>query len=133
MLLKTKKYSIYNYHDSYTEINRISLKKSNDEDIFQLAKGSGDSAQKIYLNYKNYVCRDDAGQITRDPRKTCLTTRRERLPRHLKQTQSHLRASIQLSTCRKAFYAPPVLCARIRPHQISRILCHNHHHTLHHQ
>ena len=50
-----------------------------------------------------------------------LKTRRECLARPSKLTKSHSRASIQLSTCRKASYVAPVLCARIRSHAISRI------------
>ena len=67
------------------------------------------------------LCRDETGQISRDPRKNCLKTQRECLTRPSKLTQSHTRASIQLSTCRKASYVAPVLCARIRSHAISRI------------
>ena len=74
------------------------------------------------------LCRDETGQISRDPHKNCLKTRRERLPSPSKQTKSHSWAGIQLSTCRNALYAPPVLCARIRSRAISRILCHHHHH-----
>ena len=68
------------------------------------------------------LCRDGAGQISRDPRKNCLKTRRECLIRPSKLTKSHSRASIQLSTFRKASYVAPVLCARIRSHAISQIL-----------
>ena len=74
------------------------------------------------------LCRDETGQISRDPHKNCLKTRRERLPSPSKQTKSHSWAGIQLSTCQNALYAPPVLCARIRSHAISRNLCHHHHH-----
>ena len=65
------------------------------------------------------LCRDETGQISRDPRKNCLKTLRECLTRPSKLTKSHSRASIQLSTCRKASYVAPVLCARIRSHVIS--------------
>ena len=65
--------------------------------------------------------RDETGQISRDLRKNCLKIRRECVTRPLKLTKSHSRASIQLSTCRKASYVVPVLCARIRSHAISRI------------
>ena len=68
------------------------------------------------------LCRDGTGQISRDPRKNCLKTRRECLTRPSKLTKSHSRASIQLSTCRKASYVAPMLCARIRSHAISQIL-----------
>ena len=67
------------------------------------------------------LCRDETGQILRDPRKNCLKTRREFLTRPSKLTRSHSRASIQLSTCRKASYVAPVLRARICSHAISRI------------
>ena len=67
------------------------------------------------------LCRDETGQISRDPRKNCLKTRRECLTRPSKLTKSHSRASIQLSTCRKASYVAPILCARIGSHAISRI------------
>ena len=64
-----------------------------------------------------YDSRDKTGQISRDPRKNCL-----RLPTWpSKLTKSHSRASIQLSTCRKASYMALVLCVRIRSHAISRI------------
>ena len=76
---------------------------------------------KIIRASVDALFRDNAGQISRDPRKNCLKTQWERLPRLSKQTRSHSRAGIQLSTCRKALYAPPVLCARIRSHAISRI------------
>ena len=68
------------------------------------------------------LCRDGTGQISRDPHKNCLKTRRECLTRPSKLAKSHSRASIQLSTCRKASYVAPVLCARIRSHAISQIL-----------
>ena len=68
------------------------------------------------------LCRDGTGQISRDPCKNCLKTRRECLTRPSKLTKSHSRASIQLSICRKASYVAPVLCARIRSHAISQIL-----------
>ena len=67
------------------------------------------------------LCRDETGQISRDPRKNCLKTRREFLTRPSKLTKSHSRASIQLSICRKASYVAPVLRARICSHAISRI------------
>ena len=67
------------------------------------------------------LCRDETGQISRDPRKNSLKTRREFPTRPSKLTKSHSRASIQLSTCRKASYVAPVLRARIRSHAISRI------------
>ena len=67
------------------------------------------------------LCRDETGQISRDPRKNCLKTQRELLTRPLKLTKSHSRASIQLSTCPKASYVAPVLRKRIRSHAISRI------------
>ena len=72
------------------------------------------------------LCRDETGQISRDPRKNCLKTRRECLTRPSKLTKSHSRASIQLSTCRKASYVAPVLCARILSHAISTNSCHHH-------
>ena len=68
------------------------------------------------------LCRDGTGQISSDPRKNCLKTRRECLTRPSKLTKTHSRASIQLSTCRKASYMAPILCARICSHAISRIL-----------
>ena len=68
----------------------------------------------------NALCRDDAGQISRDPRKNSLKTRRERLTYPTKLTKSHSPASIQLSPCRKSSYAPPELRTRIRSHVISR-------------
>ena len=48
--------------------------------------------------YVNHV-RFDLCHPYIDPRKNCLKTRRQRQPRSSKLTQSHLRASIQLSTC----------------------------------
>ena len=87
------------------------------------------SSQKFSIRASvDALCRDDTGQISRDPRKNCLKTRRERLPNPSKQTKSHSRVGIQLSTCRKTLYVAPVLCVSIRSHAISRILCHHHHH-----
>ena len=64
---------------------------------------------------------DETDQMSRDPRKNRLKTRRERLTKPSKLIKSHSRASIQLSTCRKASYVAPVLRARMRSHAISRI------------
>ena len=78
------------------------------------------------------LCRDNAGQISRDPRKNGLKTWRERLARPSKLTPKVTHGPISsyiIFTCRKASYAPPVLCGSIRSHAISQISCHYHYHN----
>ena len=67
------------------------------------------------------LCRDDAGQISRDVCKNCLKTCQERLTGLSKLTKSHSQASVQLSSCWSVLYALSVLCTRICSHVLSRI------------
>ena len=69
--------------------------------------------------------RDDADEISRDPRTKRLKTRRESLPRPSKHTSNSLRAHIYLYMFPKTSYAPSVLHARLRSYAISRFSCHH--------
>ena len=77
------------------------------------------------------LCRDGTGQISRDPRKNCLKTRRECPTRPSKLTKSHSRASQYPAI----HMLKSLVCGSSALHENSLTRdftnsCHHHHHNL---
>ena len=71
------------------------------------------------------LCRDEQGQISRDPRTKRLLTRRESLAKPSEHASNSAFANISLYICLTSSYLPSVLHTRKRSNANLRISCHH--------